>query len=480
MPGNSDTHNLFQNPKVIPSGSHPITFDDIDQHALSVLKRLNAKGYDAYLVGGCIRDRLMGKVPKDFDIATNATPEQIKACFNNCRLIGRRFRLAHIVFGREIIEVATFRGHHDESKESDAKNTSHKAQALSAKSGEKPDSVARKVHRRERFDGVQSKTDTHGQLLRDNVYGNINEDAERRDFTFNAMYFSAKDQSILDFANGYQAIKDKRIEMIGDTLERFKEDPVRMLRAVRFSAKLGMEIPDEMKTHIKQSAHLLANIPAARLFEEVLKLLLAGYGLVAFKLLHELGLFNLLFPQLQEMLVDKNCREMQLIEQVIINTDNRINNDLRVTPAFIFAAFLWYPVEERTQQVMFESGILEHDAFNIAVGEVLHRQVQRIMIPKRFSIPIKEIWHLQRRLARRFGRKPFALLTHSRFRAAFDFLEVRGQIEGGDLHELALWWAQFQSVNSDQQRSMMNKLRANNKSNSPAGKKRKPRSKKAN
>jgi poly(A) polymerase len=462
--------------KVIPAGEHPMTFDDISDNALSVLRRLNAKGYDAYLVGGCIRDRLMGKIPKDFDIATNATPEQIKACFKNCRLIGRRFRLAHIVFGRDIIEVATFRGHHEGES---AKQVDEKPN----KPIEKPAAISqrdKKVDRRERFDGIKSKTDTHGQLVRDNVFGSIDEDAERRDFTFNAMYYSAKDQSIIDFANGHQAIAEKRIEMIGDNQTRFREDPVRMLRAVRFSAKLDMHIPETMQKDIKECAHLLANIPPARLFEEALKLFLSGFGLHAFKLLHELGLFNLLFPQLSHLLVDESCREVQLIEKVLVNTDNRINNDLRVTPAFIFAAFLWYPVEERTQQVMYESGISEYDAFSIAVGEVMHRQVQRIMIPKRFSIPIKEIWHLQKRLTRRFGRRPYVLLSHSRFRAAFDFLEIRGQIEGGDLLELSQWWHEFQQVQPEQQKAMLAALRGSNNGKPSGAKKRKPKKKKAN
>ena len=336
------------------------------------------------------------------------------------------------------------------------------------------------MDRRERFDGIKSKTDTHGQLVRDNVFGSIDEDAERRDFTFNAMYYSAKDQSIIDFANGHQAIAEKRIEMIGDNQTRFREDPVRMLRAVRFSAKLDMHIPETMQKDIKECAHLLANIPPARLFEEALKLFLSGFGLHAFKLLHELGLFNLLFPQLSHLLVDESCREVQLIEKVLVNTDNRINNDLRVTPAFIFAAFLWYPVEERTQQVMYESGISEYDAFSIAVGEVMHRQVQRIMIPKRFSIPIKEIWHLQKRLTRRFGRRPYVLLSHSRFRAAFDFLEIRGQIEGGDLLELSQWWHEFQQVQPEQQKAMLAALRGSNNGKPSGAKKRKPKKKKAN
>ncbi|MBF7073828.1 polynucleotide adenylyltransferase PcnB [Glaciecola sp. MH2013] len=444
-------------PVVVPKGQHPMTFSDISENALSVLRRLNSKGYDAYLVGGCIRDKLMGKTPKDFDIATNATPEQIKACFRNCRLIGRRFRLAHIVFGKDIIEVATFRGHHADLENNDAENKVK----VKARSGKQ-------------VEDVLAKQDQQGQLLRDNVFGTIDEDAERRDFTFNAMYFSAKDQSIIDFAHGLRSIQNKRVELIGDPATRFREDPVRMIRAVRFAAKLGMSIPDELATQFKELGHLLGNIPPARLFEEVLKLFISGSGVKTFQLLHQHGLFGHLFPQFAPLLVDDKCREMQLVMQVLKNTDERINNEQRVTPAFLYAAFLWYPVEERAQTIINESGITYHDAFNIAMGEVLHRQIQRIMIPKRFSIAIREIWQLQTRLPKRFGRRAFQTLSHARFRAAYDFLLIRGQIEGGDLMELGEWWTEFQEVSPEERKTMLNVLR---KEAGPA-RKRKPRPKK--
>jgi poly(A) polymerase len=442
MPSTPAKKQSIINPVTIPKGQHPVTFSDISDNTLSVLRRLNAKGYEAYLVGGCIRDRLMGKTPKDFDVATNATPEQIKACFRNCRLIGRRFRLAHIVFGRDIIEVATFRGHHEEVNANEEEN---KTQV--------------KGRRGNQVDDVLAKQDQQGQLLRDNVFGTIEEDAERRDFTFNAMYFSAKDQSIIDFANGMASINEKKIELIGDPATRFREDPVRMIRAIRFSAKLGMTIPPEMGDQIKELSHLLANIPPARLFEEVLKLLVTGIGLRTFHLLHEYGLFAPLFPQLATLLVDNSCREMKLVEQVLKNTDDRLNNEQRVTPAFLYAAFLWYPVEESTQFIMGESGVAQNDAFNIAVGEVLQKQTQRIMIPKRFSIPIREMWQLQMRLPRRFGRRAYQTLSHPRFRAAYDFLLIRGQIEGGDLLELGEWWTEFQEVTPEQRKDMISDLR---------------------
>jgi poly(A) polymerase len=411
---------------IIPRAEHPVSRDAISDNALKVLYRLHNSGYQAYLVGGCVRDIMLGKEPKDFDVTTDATPEQIKELFRNCRLIGRRFRLAHIVFGREIIEVATFRGHHQTSQDDESKVSKHS---------------------------------DHGQLLRDNVFGSIQEDAQRRDFTINAMYYNIADYSISDFAGGIQAIKNKELTLIGDPETRYREDPVRMLRAVRFAAKLNMQISAASAEPIKRIAPLMANIPAARLFEEVLKLFLSGQGLVTYRLLVEFDLFEPLFPQLAPLLNHANSRECKFVEQVLTNTDNRINTGQRVTPAFIFAAFMWYPLEERCQQLMIESGLNHFDAFNLALNDVLHRQIQRIMIPKRFSMPIREIWQLQNRLPKRYGRRAYQTLEHPKFRAAYDFLLLRGQIEGGALLELADWWTEFQEVDEDQRKVMLQALR---------------------
>ena len=398
----------------------------MSENALKVLYRLHNSGYQAYLVGGCVRDALLGKEPKDFDVTTDATPEQIKGLFRNCRLIGRRFRLAHIVFGREVIEVATFRGHHENNDEGESKD---------------------------------SKQSDDGQLMRDNVFGSIEEDAQRRDFTINAMYYNIADYSISDFAGGMQAIKNKELTLIGDPETRYREDPVRMLRAVRFAAKLDMHISEESAEPIKRMAPLMANIPPARLFEEILKLLLSGQGLATYKLLSEFHLFEPLFPQLAPLLLQPGSRENQFVEQVLTNTDNRINTGQRVTPAFIFAAFMWYPLEERCQQLMVEGGLNHFDAFNLALNDVMHRQIQRIMIPKRFSTPIREIWQLQNRLPKRYGRRAYQMLEHPKFRAAYDFLLLRGQIEGGDLLELADWWTVFQEADEEQRKTMLEVLR---------------------
>lgn len=411
---------------IIPRSEHPVSRDAISDNALKVLYRLNNSGYQAYLVGGCVRDILLGKEPKDFDVTTDATPEQIKGLFRNCRLIGRRFRLAHIVFGREIIEVATFRGHHQNNDDDESK---------------------------------LSKQSDHGQLLRDNVFGSIEEDAQRRDFTINAMYYNIADYSISDFAGGMQAIKDRKIALIGDPETRYREDPVRMLRAVRFAAKLNMKISKESAEPIKAMAPLMANIPPARLFEEVLKLFLSGQGLETYKLLNQFHLFEPLFPQLAPLLVHTEGKETKFVELVLTNTDNRINTGQRVTPAFIFAAFMWYPLEERCQQLMAEGGLNHFDAFNLALNDVMHRQIQRIMIPKRFSIPVRDIWQLQNRLPKRYGRRAYQMLEHPKFRAAYDFLLMRGQIEGGQLLELADWWTDFQEADEAGRKVMLNALR---------------------
>ena len=409
---------------VIPRGEHGISREDISDNALKVLYRLNNAGFESYLVGGCVRDLMLGIIPKDFDVVTNATPEQIKGLFKNCRLIGRRFRLAHIVFGRDIIEVATFRGHH-----SDTDN-----QKL-------------------------GKASEHGQLLRDNVFGSIEEDAERRDFTFNAMYYNVADFTVTDFANGREAIQKGEVALIGDPEVRFREDPVRMLRAARFAVKLNMEIEAQTAAPIKSLSGLLNNIPPARLFEETLKLFLSGQGKDTFLKLREYGLLDALFPQLTPLIKDDSSKELEFILRVLANTDDRINNNQRVTPAFLYAALLWYPLEEHAQKVQTEAGLNNHDAFNIAAGDVIHRQTQRIMIPKRFSTVIRDIWILQQRLPRRFGRRAFQMLSHPKFRAGYDFLLVRGQVEGGDLLELADWWTEFQSADNGQQKRMLSALR---------------------
>ncbi|MCU4675500.1 polynucleotide adenylyltransferase PcnB [Catenovulum sp. 2E275] len=391
----------------MPRSEHNISRKHISKNALKVLYRLKDCGFDAYLVGGGVRDILLGLQPKDFDIATNATPEQIKSLFSNCRLIGRRFRLAHIVFGRDIIEVATLRGHHDEEQEN------------------------------------LGKQSEHGQLLRDNVYGTIDEDAERRDFSANALYYNIADYSILDYWGGVEAIANKQIDLIGDPETRYREDPVRMLRAIRFAVKLDMQITDSTAKPIKTLAPLLQNIPKARLFEECLKLFLAGQGLNTFKFLVEYQLFQQIFPNLAEQVADTNSKTYALITHALHNTDDRVNRNLRITPAFLFAAFLWYEVESAKAHYLSQQ-VPEHDALFMAIHAVLDSGQYNVVIPKRFSSTIREIWLLQPRLEKRAGKRSLKVLENPKFRAAYDFLLLRAQVEQGDLAELANWWTELQ------------------------------------
>lgn len=399
---------------VVARNEHPISRKQLSPNALKVLYRLKDNGYDAYLVGGCIRDVLLGLQPKDFDITTNATPEQIKECFNNCRIIGRRFKLAHVMFGREIIEVATFRGHHSDEQKEDVKT---------------------------------SKQSNEGQLLRDNVYGTIEEDAERRDFTVNALYYNIKDFSIYDFANGMEDIQAGVINLIGDPETRYREDPVRMLRAVRFSTKLRMRIAERTESPIFELAHLLRNIPPARLFDESLKLFLAGKAQDNYLSLREYGLFRYFFPVVDQVLSgNASDKEERFLELMFANTDTRINSDMSVSPAFIMATLMWYPLETHAKELEQESGLHPYDAFQIAMNDVLHRAVQTVAIPKRFTSTMREIWQFQHRLTKTKGKRPLQVMEHPKFRAAYDFLLLRAEVEGGELAELADWWTKFQNT----------------------------------
>ncbi len=411
---------------MIPRAEHNISRQDISENALKVLYRLHKSGYKAYLVGGGVRDLLLGKQPKDFDIATDATPEQIKGLFRNCRLVGRRFRLAHILFGRDIIEVATFRGHHD----SEQANT-------------------------------DSKRSDEGMLLRDNVYGSIEEDAERRDFTVNALYYNIADFSVVDFAGGIGDIAERRLQLIGDPETRYREDPVRMLRAVRFAVKLDFDIAPESLAPIAEYGHLLKDIPAARLFEESLKLLLSGEGKETFKMLAQTQLLYPLFPLLKPLLQqwDEDAPELRFILMALASTDKRVRGEQKVTPAFIFAALLWPLLEIKKDELLVELSLGEHDAMAMAMNWVLSEQCKSIAIPKRFTTGIREIWQLQSRLDRRFGKRAFQTFAHPRFRAAFDFLELRAKAsQDQQLGELAQWWQQWQRSNEQGRNSMVREL----------------------
>lgn len=395
---------------VFPRDEHRISRADISANALKVLNRLHAAGYAAYLVGGCVRDLSLGREPKDFDVATDARPEQVRELFRNCRLIGRRFRLAHVHFGREIIEVATFRASHD---------------------GADGDT------------SIGNSDEASGMLVRDNVYGTVEDDALRRDFTINCLYYNIADFSVVDFAEGMDDLEDGVVRLIGEPQARYREDPVRMLRAVRFAAKLGFRIDPTAADPMPQLAGLLLNVPQARLFDESLKLLMAGYGAQTFDALRRHGLFEVLFPESAAALDDGHGTWVQFINAALENTDARIAEDKPVTPAFLFAALLWPAVRRRQVALITEGALNDAEALVAASDAVVRSQLDRVAIPKRFSLPLREMHAMQPRLERPGGKRGLRLLSHPRFRAAYDFLLLRAHVGDAD-PDTAAWWTRAQ------------------------------------
>ncbi|MEE4376731.1 MAG: polynucleotide adenylyltransferase PcnB [Candidatus Competibacteraceae bacterium] len=396
-------------PLVIPRSEHTISRANISPNALKVLYRLRSAGYRACLVGGGVRDLLLGREPKDFDIGTDAHPEQVRTLFRNCRLIGRRFRLAHIQFGREIIEVATFRAQHDD------------------------DQGAAESQRR---------LDDQGRILSDNLYGAIEEDAWRRDFTINALYYDIDNFSVLDYAGGLSDLQQGTVRLIGEPEQRYREDPVRMLRAVRFAARLGFRPHPATEAPLRKLCHLLGDIPPARLFDEVLKLFLGGYAVQTFELMRHYHLFGYLFPATERCLSrQKQHFPKTLLIHALANTDTRIAEDKPVTPAFLFAALLWEPLQEDAKYLQAQ-GLKEGEALQEAAERVVNAQLKHTALPRRFSLPMREIWFLQPRFAVRSGSRPGRFLLHPRFRAAYDFLLLRAACDD-DLVELASWWTDF-------------------------------------
>lgn len=413
---------------IISRAQHPISRALVSENALKVLHRLKDAGYASLLVGGCVRDLMLGREPKDFDVVTDASPEQIHKLFRNARLIGRRFRLAHIRFGREIIEVATFRALPRTAGEDDA-NGRAAGDAMAAA----------------------------GRLLRDNVFGTQEEDALRRDFTINALYYNIRDFSVLDYVGGAADLEQGRLRMIGESEVRYREDPVRMLRAVRFAAKLGFKIEADTARPIRELAPLLRQVPPARLFEEVLKLFHGGCAAETYELLRQFGLFAYLFPRTEASLShEESGFPRTLVAQALRNTDERIERHKSVTPAFLFAVLLWYPVQEVVRRFVGQ-GINPNDALIRAAEHVLREQIQHVSIPKRISVPMREIWELQSRLERRNGLQAARLVQNTRFRAGYDLLLLRASVGDADA-ELASWWTRFQEVDEAGRKEMMASL----------------------
>ena len=388
--------------RTIPRDAHPISRKDISPNALRVLYRLREGGFGAYLVGGAVRDLLVGGHPKDFDVATSATPEQVKSLFRNCRLIGRRFRLAHVVYGREIIEVATFRANVDDG------------------SGD-----------RETHEG--------GRLLRDNVYGSIEDDAVRRDFTANALYYAIEDFSVRDYTGGFDDVQAHLLRLIGDPETRYREDPVRMLRAVRLAAKLDFTIEPVTAAPIAGLAPLLRESAPARLFEESLKLFLSGHAVASFEGLERHGLLPVLLPETAKALASNRSGALRrMLIEGLRSTDARVANDEPVSPAFLFAVLLW-PAYCRDLMQLQAQGVHAAEAQRRAADRVTLHQLTTLALPRRFSLPMQEIWLLQSRFSQRQRKRVFRLLSHPRFRAAFDFLVLRQHASDEHADDIAFW-----------------------------------------
>ncbi len=400
---------------IIPRRQHQVSRANISKPALKVLYRLRDAGFQAYLVGGGVRDVLLGLHPKDFDVATDALPEEVQKLFQNCRLIGRRFRLAHVHFGSHIIEVATFR----------------------ASSPKDNVSNPRLVH------------SEAGMILRDNVYGTLIDDVFRRDFTVNALYYNIDDFSVRDYVDGLKDLKARRLRMIGDANQRYREDPVRMLRAIRFAAKLNFKISPETETPIFELGNLVTQVPAARLLDEYIKMFLAGFGVVSFQLLRHYRLFRILFPETSRSLDGKNRTLVEgFITNALKDTDSRVREARPVALPFLLAAFLWYPMQEEARRLMAE-GLTDVQAFYEASTLVLQRQQSAVALSRRLVLAIREIWTLQVRFSKRVGKRALQVYAHPRFRAGFDFLCLRAASGEREVQKVATWWKQFVEANDE-------------------------------
>lgn len=390
---------------------HPLRRKHISPAAWQIAHQLQQAGFHAFVVGGAVRDLLLGLRPKDFDISTDATPEQIKPLFRRAFIIGRRFRLVHVLQGGETIEVSTFRSQQVE----------------------------------------EDSADEHGRLLSDNVYGTQADDAVRRDFTINALYFDPAREEIWDFLDSMKDIRARRLRLIGAPSKRYREDPVRMLRAIRLAAKLELTLDAKTAAPIKKLAPLIQNVPTARLFEEMLKLLLSGHAWTALQNLRAHGLHHGLFPMLDVIL--EQPLGSRFIEQALQSTDQRIQSGKTISAGFLFATLLWHEVLDKWNALK-ERGNRPIPALQIAMEQVLEQQTEKIAIPRRFSAVSKEIWALQPRFEQQAGQRPFRLLEHERFRAGYDFLRLR--CESGEAPaELGTWWERFQQATDEERTAML-------------------------
>ncbi len=401
-------------PDVIPFAKHGIRRDAISAGARKVCDALADAGFEAYVVGGAVRDLMLGVHPKDYDVATNATPDQVHRHIRRSRLIGRRFKLVHAMFGDETVEVSTFRAE------------------------------------------TPSETDEHGRVLRDNVFGTRAQDAARRDFTINALYFDPAKEEVLDYHRGAADLKRKTVRIIGDPEARFREDPVRMLRAVRFAAKLGFQIDPKTREPIDRLGPLVENVPAARLFDEMQKLLLSGHAHACVHRLRQEGLHRGMMPML-DVILEQPLGE-RFVNLALQQTDERIRTDKGVSPAFLLAALLWHEVLAAWKAGE-DEGERTIPSMMTAMDEVLDIQTEKLAIPRRFTTTMREIWILQPRLENRTGKRAMLVLEHPRFRAAYDFLALRAA-SGEAQQDLVDWWTAFQDASDADRATLLAPVRA--------------------
>lgn len=404
-------------PTIVTRKDHHLSRQNISQAALKVLYRLHKSGYCAYLVGGGVRDLLLGMIPKDFDVVTDAHPEEIQKLFSNSYIIGRRFRLVHVRFGNETIEVATFRS----SEESKARITTKQ-----------------------------------GVLLRDNVYGTLEDDVWRRDFTINSLYYNIDDFSVVDFTGGIQDLESRYIRVIGNPDARYREDPARMLRAIRLAGKLNFEIDEKSAEPIKKNRELIRHIPPARLFDKMLKIFHSGKSFEIYQLLRSFDIIRILFPNVEEALIDPSFSTF--VEKAFQNSDERVQEGKGINSAFLFAVLMWGPFNERKKTILESEHINEFQALFAAMSDVIAQQVKMIAIPRKLTTVVREIWSMQYHLEFARPKRVYRLLFHPRFRAAYDFLVLRGETEGSELQELGQWWTAFQEAD-DETRAILIKQR---------------------
>ena len=425
----------------IAVAEHRIDPNLVDERALNVVRTLQNAGYEAYVVGGAVRDLLVGLRPKDFDVATNATPEQVKGLFRRAFIIGRRFRIVHVVYGRgrehEVIEVSTFRAYLDNAA----------AEQVSGNERTSKSELANMKH----------AVDSSGRVLRDNVWGPQEEDAVRRDFTINAMYYDPQTQVVVDYHGGLKDVKNRVIRMIGDPAARYREDPVRIIRAVRFAAKLsplGFKLEPKTAAPLVKSQELLADVPQSRLFDEMLKLLQTGHALASIAQLKALGLARGIYPLL-DVVVER--AEQPFVNAALKDTDRRVGEGKPVAPSFLLACVLWADVRDGWAQRVAQR-VPPHPALQEAIDEVFHARIGDVSGGGRLAGDMREIWMMQPRFDKRVGSSPFGMVEQARFRAAFDFMRLRADVGEIDV-VLADWWQEFSMANDNLRQDMVDQVR---------------------